>query len=97
MTFLENYQEKRKKRLLEKNERLREKNDALRKKGKDPLKGWNRMIDTGLGGGNNVTIASGSGLIDMDKDGKNGGTANLFSEEQKQLGKDLERHRQYDK
>lgn len=35
---------------LLKSERIRLKNDELRAKGKDPLKGWSRMIDTGLGG-----------------------------------------------
>lgn len=35
---------------LLKSERIRLKNDELRAKGKDPLKGWGRMIDTGLGG-----------------------------------------------
>ncbi|MBO0479289.1 hypothetical protein JZO72_06575 [Vagococcus fluvialis] len=34
---------------LLKSERIRLKNDELRAKGKDPLKGWGRMIDTGLG------------------------------------------------
>jgi hypothetical protein len=35
---------------LLKSERIRLKNDELRAKGKNPLKGWGRMIDTGLGG-----------------------------------------------
>ncbi|MBO0421194.1 hypothetical protein JZO80_13590 [Vagococcus fluvialis] len=35
---------------LLKSEKIRLKNDELRAKGKDPLKGWGRMIDTGLGG-----------------------------------------------
>ncbi|MBO0442476.1 hypothetical protein [Vagococcus fluvialis] len=35
---------------LLKSERIRLKNDELRAKGKDPLKGWGRIIDTGLGG-----------------------------------------------
>ncbi|MBO0437747.1 hypothetical protein [Vagococcus fluvialis] len=35
---------------LLKSERIRLKNDELRAKGKDPLKGWGKMIDTGLGG-----------------------------------------------
>lgn len=35
---------------LLKSERIRLKNDELRAKGKDPLKGWGKMINTGLGG-----------------------------------------------
>ncbi|MFW7364084.1 hypothetical protein [Vagococcus fluvialis] len=35
---------------LLKSERIRLKNDELCAKGKDPLKGWGKMIDTGLGG-----------------------------------------------
>ena len=31
-------------------ERIRKKNDKLRAKGKDPLKGWGKMMDTGFGG-----------------------------------------------
>lgn len=37
-------------RKLLKSEKIRLKNDKLRAKGKDPLKGWGRMIDTGFGG-----------------------------------------------
>ncbi|APB31253.1 hypothetical protein ACWN6Y_06890 [Vagococcus teuberi] len=35
---------------LLKSEKIRLKNDKLRAKGKDPLKGWGKMVDTGLGG-----------------------------------------------
>ena len=38
-----------KKELL-KSEKIRQKNDELRAKGKDPLKGWGKMVNTGLGG-----------------------------------------------
>ncbi|MDA9460885.1 hypothetical protein B835_769 [Enterococcus mundtii 3F] len=33
---------------------LREKNWKLRQEGKDPNKGWNSMVDSGLGGINNT-------------------------------------------
>lgn len=35
---------------LLKSEKIRLKNDKLRSKGKDPLKGWGKMVNTGLGG-----------------------------------------------
>ncbi|MGX4686102.1 hypothetical protein JNUCC83_04290 [Vagococcus sp. JNUCC 83] len=35
---------------LLKSEKIRLKNDKLRAKGKDPLKGWGKMVNTGLGG-----------------------------------------------
>ncbi|SLM84647.1 MULTISPECIES: hypothetical protein [Vagococcus] len=35
---------------LLKSEKIRLKNDKLRAKGKDPVKGWGQMINTGLGG-----------------------------------------------
>lgn len=39
--------EKRKERKLQKIEKLRIKNAKLRAQGKDPLKGWGKMVDTG--------------------------------------------------
>ena len=45
--------EKRKEKRLVRNEKLREKNAKLRREGKEPLKGWGKMINTGLGGLNN--------------------------------------------
>lgn len=42
-----------KKRRVDKSEKLREKNAKLRREGKEPLKGWGKMINTGLGGLNN--------------------------------------------
>ena len=41
---------------LLKSEKLRLKNDKLRAKGKDPLKGWGKMVDTGLGGLNKASL-----------------------------------------
>ncbi|MEG0255729.1 MAG: hypothetical protein RR554_07925 [Vagococcus sp.] len=41
---------------LLKSEKIRLKNDKLRAKGKDPLKGWGKMVDTGLGGINKSNI-----------------------------------------
>lgn len=41
---------------LLKSEKIRLKNDKLRAKGKDPLKGWGKMVDTGLGGLNKVNF-----------------------------------------
>ncbi|MDW5525541.1 hypothetical protein R6Z02_17540 [Carnobacterium maltaromaticum] len=38
---------------LLKSEKIRIKNDKLRAKGKDPLKGWGKMVNTGFGGINN--------------------------------------------
>lgn len=45
---------------LLKSEKIRLKNDKLRAKGKDPLKGWGRMINTGLGGLNKAQAGIGS-------------------------------------
>lgn len=36
---------------LLKSEKIRIKNDKLRAEGKDPLKGWGKMVDTKFGGG----------------------------------------------
>lgn len=58
---------------------LRLKNAELRRSGKEPLKGWNQMVNTGMGGLNK----SGPGSIDMT--GKGLGTYNYYSEEQRQV------------
>ncbi len=39
-----------------KSEKIREKNDKLRSKGKDPLKGWGKIVNTGLGGINKSNV-----------------------------------------
>lgn len=50
---------------LLKSEKLRLKNDKLRAKGKDPLKGWGKMVNTGLGGINKgATIENRASMID---------------------------------
>lgn len=50
---------------LLKAEKLRLKNDKLRAKGKDPLKGWGKMVNTGLGGINKgATIENRASMID---------------------------------
>ncbi|WP_270279482.1 hypothetical protein [Vagococcus bubulae] len=41
---------------LLKSEKIRLKNDKLRAKGKDPLKGWGKMVNTGLGGLNKASM-----------------------------------------
>ncbi|OTN75921.1 hypothetical protein A5886_000997 [Enterococcus sp. 8G7_MSG3316] len=42
-----------------KKDRLRRKNAALRAQGKEPLKGWGKMVDSGFGGLNkNDTVNS---------------------------------------
>ncbi|WP_442855683.1 hypothetical protein [Enterococcus sp. RIT-PI-f] len=46
-----------------KKERLRHKNAALRAQGKEPLKGWGKMVDSGFGGLNKNDTAS-TGKID---------------------------------
>lgn len=57
-------------------EKLRAKNFALRKSGKDPHKGWGKMIDSGLGGANQANP------ID---------TRSFHIENQKNLKEDLEK------
>lgn len=71
-------------RKVKKSEELRRKNAKLRAEGKDPLKGWNKMVDTGLGGLNKGGQAA-NGTIDLT--GQNLGTANYFSETQKELAR----------
>lgn len=46
---------KRSERKMRKKEKLRQKNAKLRAQGKDPLKGWNTMVDSGYGGMNTHT------------------------------------------
>lgn len=43
---------KRSERKMRQKEKLRQKNAMLRAQGKDPLKGWNTMVDSGYGGMN---------------------------------------------
>lgn len=47
---------------LLKSEEIRIKNDQLRANGKDPLKGWGKMVDTKFGGGGSVGISEGNSL-----------------------------------
>lgn len=55
-----------KKERLLKSEKIRLKNDKLREQGKDPLRGWGKMVDTGLGG---INKSSGSISGDIDNTG----------------------------
>lgn len=64
---------------LLKSEKIRLKNDKLRAKGKDPLKGWGRMVDTGFGG-----INKSSGAVD---------TKVFIAEQQKEISRENERKR----
>ena len=41
---------------LLKSEKIRIKNDKLRSQGKDPLKGWGKMVNTGFGGLNKANV-----------------------------------------
>ncbi len=52
MSMFEKVVEKLKQRRLKKAELLRRKNAKMRSEGKDPLKGWGKMIDSGIGGAN---------------------------------------------
>lgn len=45
---------------LLKSEKIRIKNDKLREQGKDPLKGWGKMVDTKFGGGGATGGAKGN-------------------------------------
>ena len=82
---MEEFKAYRQRKKMEKIERLRKRNDALRKKGKDPLAGWNPVVNTGSGGLNKITVATGKGTIDLT--GNNNETRNFFSDEQKKMGK----------
>ncbi|EPH95241.1 hypothetical protein D920_02511 [Enterococcus faecalis 13-SD-W-01] len=68
------------KRKEERKNALRKKNWKLRQEGKDPHKGWNPMINTGLGGLNKVSRGE-RGEID---------NRAYFLEEQKHARKDKE-------
>ena len=72
-------------RALRRSDRLRLKNDRLRAQGKEPLKGWQQMVDTGLGGLNKVTNQTGKGALNLDQ--HTDGTYNLYSETQKELAR----------
>ncbi|MGX6962538.1 hypothetical protein [Vagococcus xieshaowenii] len=74
-------EDKRRKKAIAKSEKLREKNRLLRQQGKEPTKGWNKMVDTGIGGMNNIS----RGQVDMFGDPE--GTYNVIAEEQKNLAK----------
>lgn len=68
---------------LLKSEKIRLKNDKLRAQGKDPLKGWGRMVDTGLGG-----INKGQGGIINNFDNKG-----FIAEQQKEIARENENRR----
>ncbi|RHH66300.1 MULTISPECIES: hypothetical protein [Vagococcus] len=51
---------------LLKSEKIRIKNDKLREQGKSPLKGWGKMVDTGLGGINKANIPIINSFDNMD-------------------------------
>lgn len=68
---------------LLKSEKIRLKNDKLRAQGKDPLKGWGRMVDTGLGG-----INKGQGGIINSFDNKG-----FIAEQQKEIARENENKR----
>lgn len=67
-----------------KKQELRKKNFELRQKGKDPLKGWNKMVDTGMSG----SCMRGAAVL-IDITGRNLETYNFFSENQKQLATEV--------
>ena len=67
--------------------------EKLRQKGNDPLKGWSTMVNTGLGGLNNVT-GPGKGAIDIT--GNNNENYNVYSETQKELGATLSKKKTND-
>lgn len=67
-------------------QQLRKKNFELRQAGKDPLKGWHKMVDTGMSG----SCMRGAVVI-VDITGKNLETYNFFSEAQKQLAYEVNR------
>ena len=50
MSFFKEIKEQRQQKKEAKKQELRKKNAELRKQGKDPLKGWGQMMDTGAGG-----------------------------------------------
>ncbi|EOH83492.1 MULTISPECIES: hypothetical protein [Enterococcus] len=52
MSILKQWQAKQQTRKEAKKQALRLKNAKLRAAGKEPLKGWGKMVDTGIGGAN---------------------------------------------
>lgn len=52
MKILRDWQEKHQAKKEAKKQALRLKNAKLRAAGKEPLKGWGKMVDTGIGGAN---------------------------------------------
>ncbi|MFB8635525.1 hypothetical protein [Enterococcus casseliflavus] len=52
MKILRDWQAKHQAKKEEKKQALRLKNAKLRAAGKEPLKGWGKMVDTGIGGAN---------------------------------------------
>lgn len=89
MNFLEKLENKHQVRKLQKSEKLRIKNDRLRSQGKEPLKGWNTVVNTGMGGLNRVTSSTGKGIVDMLS--KEKGTVNFYAEEQKNVAEEVSR------
>lgn len=66
----------------------RKKNFELRQAGKDPQKGWHSMVDTGMSG----SCMRGAAIVDIT--GENLETYNYFSENQKQLAKEIDKKNQ---
>ncbi|MGY3703480.1 hypothetical protein BW731_11670 [Vagococcus martis] len=67
---------------LLKSEKIRLKNDKLRAKGKDPLKGWGRMVNTGLGGINKgASVENRASMMD---------TKDFIKDLQKEIAKEVE-------
>lgn len=66
---------------LLKSEKVRIKNDKLRAKGKDPIKGWGKMVHTGLGGINKSSIPI---INDFDNTG-------YIKDQQKNIAKENEK------
>ena len=54
MSILKQWQAKHQAKKEAKKQALRLKNAQLRAAGKEPLKGWGKMVDTGVGGANNA-------------------------------------------
>lgn len=68
---------------LLRSEKIRLKNDKLRAQGKDPLKGWGKMVNTGLGGINKGQ----AGLIN------NFDNKGFIADQQKEIAHDNENKR----
>ncbi|KAF1299285.1 hypothetical protein BAU15_01170 [Enterococcus sp. JM4C] len=80
--MFENISDKLENRKIEKKQKLREKNAQLRAEGKDPLKGWNVMVDTGAGGINSSGLSQNSSINPIDKSSKG---ETYFASEQKNV------------